>query len=108
MALKFTARDISGFKLLFFLAIMYGLMSLLAYNIIHMNFINPLDVNAPKHRFSEARAIEHVRVLAQDGRQVSFSLRVFFFNSDKIFNFYYICSTSHQNLRINTFLPYIA
>ncbi|GLT48038.1 hypothetical protein SLA2020_216800 [Shorea laevis] len=71
MALRFDARDVSGFKFLFFLAAMFGLMSLLAYSVIHMKFVKPLDIDAPLDRFSEARAVEHVRVLSQDidGRQ---------------------------------------
>ncbi|KAL3501024.1 hypothetical protein ACH5RR_035473 [Cinchona calisaya] len=73
MALFFrpTAGDVAGFKVLFTLGIMYGLISLLAYSVIHMKFITPLGVDAPLDRFSEARAVEHVRVLAKDigGRQ---------------------------------------
>ncbi|GKV16097.1 hypothetical protein SLEP1_g26791 [Rubroshorea leprosula] len=71
MALRFDARDVSGFKFLVFLAAMFGLMSLLAYSVIHMKFVKPLDIDAPLDRFSEARAVEHVRVLSQDidGRQ---------------------------------------
>ncbi|GAV66496.1 Peptidase_M28 domain-containing protein [Cephalotus follicularis] len=71
MALRLSSRDATAFKLLFAIAIMYGLMSVLVYSIIHMKFIKPLDIHAPLDRFSEARAIEHVRVLAQeiDGRQ---------------------------------------
>ncbi|XWS34580.1 hypothetical protein CRYUN_Cryun21dG0050400 [Craigia yunnanensis] len=72
MALRFDARDVSGFKLLFSLAIMYGLMSILVHSVIYMKFIEPLGIDAPLDRFSEARAIEHVRVLSHeiDGRQV--------------------------------------
>ncbi|XP_015572239.3 endoplasmic reticulum metallopeptidase 1 [Ricinus communis] len=69
MALRLSSGDISGFKFLISLAIMYGLMSVAVYYIIHMKFITPLDIDAPLDRFSEARAVEHVRVLAQDGRQ---------------------------------------
>ncbi|KAI7996826.1 Endoplasmic reticulum metallopeptidase 1 [Camellia lanceoleosa] len=62
----------SGFKLLFSLAILYGLMSTLVYFVIHMKFVKPLGIDAPLDRFSEARAVEHVRVLSKeiDGRQV--------------------------------------
>lgn len=72
MALRFDAGDVSGFKILFSLVIMYGLMSLLVHSIIYMKFIEPLGIDAPLDRFSEARAIEHVRVLSHeiDGRQV--------------------------------------
>ncbi|KAK9046668.1 hypothetical protein V6N11_052551 [Hibiscus sabdariffa] len=71
MALRLDARDVSGFKFLFSLAIMYGLMSILVHSVIYTKFITPLDIDAPLDRFSEARAIEHVRVLAHeiDGRQ---------------------------------------
>ncbi|XP_022725833.1 endoplasmic reticulum metallopeptidase 1-like [Durio zibethinus] len=71
MALRFDARDVSAFKFLFSLAIMYGLMSLLVHSVIYMKFIEPLGIDAPLDRFSEARAIEHVRVLSHeiDGRQ---------------------------------------
>ncbi|XVF43729.1 hypothetical protein PTKIN_Ptkin02bG0063800 [Pterospermum kingtungense] len=71
MALRFDARDVSAFKFLFSLSIMYGLMSLLVHSVIYMKFIEPLGIDAPLDRFSESRAIEHVRVLSQeiDGRQ---------------------------------------
>ncbi|KAG4202794.1 hypothetical protein ERO13_A05G358801v2 [Gossypium hirsutum] len=38
---------------------------------MYTKFITPLGIDAPLDRFSEARAIEHVRVLAHeiDGRQ---------------------------------------
>ena len=70
---RLSSGDISGFKLLFYLAIMYGFMSTLVFFVIHMKFIEPLGVDAPLDRFSEARAIDHVRVLSKeiDGRQVS-------------------------------------
>ncbi|XP_052205121.1 uncharacterized protein LOC127809959 isoform X2 [Diospyros lotus] len=63
--------DFAGFKLLFCLAIIYALMSTLVYFVIHMKFVQPLGLDAPLDRFSEARAVEHVRVLAKEigGRQ---------------------------------------
>lgn len=72
MAFRFNSDDATGFKLLLCLAVMYGLMSMLVHSIVHMKFVKPLAVDAPLHQFSEARAIEHVRVLSQeiDGRQV--------------------------------------
>lgn len=75
------AGDVSGFKLLISLAVMYGLMSTLAYRVLYMKFITPLGVDAPLDRFSEARAVEHVRVLSKeiDGRQVSPISTAFFF-----------------------------
>lgn len=71
MAWRLRSGDIAGFKILFSLGILYGLISVLVYSIIHMKFITPLPMDAPPDRFSEARAIEHVRVLSEDigGRQ---------------------------------------
>ncbi|KAJ7957577.1 Endoplasmic reticulum metallopeptidase 1 [Quillaja saponaria] len=71
MAFGFRSSDVSGFKFLLFMAIIYGLMSMLAYSILHMKFIKPLEIDAPLDRFSEARAFEHIRVLSKeiDGRQ---------------------------------------
>ncbi|KAL3644438.1 hypothetical protein CASFOL_009618 [Castilleja foliolosa] len=69
--LSLSSGDVTGFKVLFALIILYGLVSYLVHSVIHMKFIEPLGVNAPLDRFSEARAIEHVRVLAEEigGRQ---------------------------------------
>ncbi|KAH1064090.1 hypothetical protein J1N35_029077 [Gossypium stocksii] len=71
MALRLNGTDVSGFKFLFSLAVMYGLMSILVHSVMYTKFITPLGIDAPLDRFSEARAIEHVRVLAHeiDGRQ---------------------------------------
>lgn len=71
MALRLRREDARGFKFLFALVLMYGLMAMLAYCVIHMKFVKPLGVDAPLNRFSEARAVEHVRVLTKeiDGRQ---------------------------------------
>ncbi|XP_030496880.2 uncharacterized protein LOC115712690 isoform X1 [Cannabis sativa] len=71
MAIRLSSADASGFKFLFFLAVMYGLMSMLTYSILHMKFVRPLGIDAPLDQFSEARAVEHVRVLSEeiDGRQ---------------------------------------
>ncbi|PON50645.1 Peptidase M [Parasponia andersonii] len=71
MAIRLSPADVSGFKFLFSLAVLYGLLSMLTYSIVHMKFIKPLDIHAPLDRFSEARAVEHVRVLSKeiDGRQ---------------------------------------
>ncbi|CAH9132068.1 unnamed protein product [Cuscuta epithymum] len=71
MTLTLKSGDIAGFKVFFSLAVLYGLMSILAYAVLHLKFITPLGIDAPLHQFSEARAIEHVRVLAEDigGRQ---------------------------------------
>ncbi|CAN4093758.1 unnamed protein product [Withania somnifera] len=71
MAWRLSSGDVAGFKILFSLGILYGLISVLVYFIIHMKFITPLAMDAPLDRFSEARAVEHVRVLSKDigGRQ---------------------------------------
>nr|GMD41282.1 endoplasmic reticulum metallopeptidase 1 isoform X1 [Ipomoea batatas] len=71
MALTLSSGDVAGFKVLFSLVILYGLISFLAYSVLHMKFITPLGMDASLDLFSEARAIEHVRVLAKDigGRQ---------------------------------------
>lgn len=73
MALKIGPRDVTGFKFLFSIAVMYGLMAALVYCVIHHKFIRSLGVDAPLDRFSEARAIEHVRFLSAEigGRQVN-------------------------------------
>lgn len=69
--MRLSKGDISGFKFLFALAIMYGLMTMLVHPILHMKFIKPLGIDAPLDRFSEARAVRHIRVLSKDidGRQ---------------------------------------
>ncbi|GMY26477.1 endoplasmic reticulum metallopeptidase 1 isoform X1 [Fagus crenata] len=71
LKLRLSSGDISGFKFLFSLALMYGLMAMLVYSIIHMKFVKPLGIDAPLDRFSEDRAVKHVRVLSEeiDGRQ---------------------------------------
>ncbi|KAI4373791.1 hypothetical protein MLD38_011871 [Melastoma candidum] len=63
---RFGDGDLNGFKLLTGLACMYALMSLVAYSVLHMGFVRPLGPDAPLDRFSEARAVDHVRVLAHD------------------------------------------
>lgn len=85
--MRLSKGDISGFKFLFALAIMYGLMTMLVHPILHMKFVKPLGIDAPLDRFSEARAVQHIRVLSEDidGRQVSlkhFSIPIinFFFS----------------------------
>ena len=71
MASRLSSRDVSGFKFIFFLAIIYTIISLLVHSVLHMKFITPLSIDAPLDRFSEARAIHHVAVLTKDDRQVS-------------------------------------
>ncbi|KAK4760488.1 hypothetical protein SAY87_005381 [Trapa incisa] len=60
------AGDAAAFMLLVALAVMYGLMSVLVHSVLYMKLIQPLGIDAPVDRFSEARAVEHVRVLAHD------------------------------------------
>ncbi|PIN05600.1 Aminopeptidases of the M20 family [Handroanthus impetiginosus] len=69
--LRLSSGDVTGFKVFFTLLILYGVISYIVYSVIHMKFITPLGADAPLDRFSEARAIEHVRVLAEEigGRQ---------------------------------------
>ncbi|KAJ8759086.1 hypothetical protein K2173_003324 [Erythroxylum novogranatense] len=69
MVYRISARDATGFKFMFFLTIMYGLLAALTYFVIHIKFVKPLGIDAPVDRFSEARAVEHVHVLTEDGRQ---------------------------------------
>lgn len=71
--ISLTSGDVAAFKLLFALAAIYALLTYLAYSAIHINFVSPLGADAPLDRFSEARAIDHVRVLSEEigGRQVS-------------------------------------
>ncbi|TYJ14550.1 hypothetical protein E1A91_A10G126200v1 [Gossypium mustelinum] len=71
MVLRLDGTNVSGFKFLFLLAVMYGLMSILVHSVMYTKFITPLGIDASLNRFFEARAIDHVRVLAHeiDGRQ---------------------------------------
>ncbi|XP_010926709.2 uncharacterized protein [Elaeis guineensis] len=66
-----SSGDARAFKCLLALALMYGAMSYLAYTVIHTRHVRPLGSDAPPDRFSEARAIEHIRHLTVDidGRQ---------------------------------------
>lgn len=68
---RLSSGDVAGFKLLFALCVFYGIVSYFVYSAIHLSFVKPLGLHAPPHLFSEARAVEHVRVLAKDigGRQ---------------------------------------
>ncbi|ESQ28568.1 hypothetical protein EUTSA_v10018109mg [Eutrema salsugineum] len=68
---RLSSGEATGFKFLFSIAFLYALMLAIAYCILHMKFISPLPADAPLDRFSEARAVEHIRVLAEeiDGRQ---------------------------------------
>lgn len=76
MGFKLSSEDAKGFKLLFGLAFVFALISALVYYVVQLKFIVPLGIDAPFDRFSEGRALQHLRVLAQeiDGRQVSQTL----------------------------------
>lgn len=71
MRFRWNSGDVTALKCLIFLAFMYGSMSMAAYWVLHMKHVKPLPMDAPFDRFSEARAIEHVRKLSVeiDGRQ---------------------------------------
>lgn len=73
MAFNLNSSDVLGFKILFSIGLMYGVISVVVYSVVHMKFITPLGIDAPIDRFSEGRAVEHVRVLSEEieGRQVS-------------------------------------
>ncbi|KAL5717613.1 hypothetical protein ACHQM5_010595 [Ranunculus cassubicifolius] len=71
IGIRLHSSDISGFKCLISLTLLYGIISVLVYSILHMNHITPLSIDAPLDQFSESRAVQHIRVLTQqiDGRQ---------------------------------------
>lgn len=64
--IRLGSGDIAGFKVLFYLAVIYGVTAWLVYSVTHMKFITPLGLDAPLDRFSEARTVQHLRVLAED------------------------------------------
>ncbi|KAL0701083.1 hypothetical protein Bca4012_057205 [Brassica carinata] len=68
---RLSSGDATGFKFLFSIVFLYALFVAIAYCVLHMKHISPLPFDAPLDRFSEARAVEHIRVLAEeiDGRQ---------------------------------------
>ncbi|KFK41146.1 hypothetical protein AALP_AA2G091500 [Arabis alpina] len=68
---RMSSGEATGFKFLFSIVFLYASMSAIVYCVLHMRFITPLPSNAPLDRFSEARAVEHIRVLAEEigGRQ---------------------------------------
>ncbi|KAL5973046.1 hypothetical protein ACLOJK_039853 [Asimina triloba] len=71
MAFRLNSGDVSAFKCFVSLATMYAVMSAFSYRILHMKHVRPLPLDAPPHRYSEARAVAHVWKLAHDigGRQ---------------------------------------
>ncbi|KAJ4884161.1 Zn-dependent exopeptidases superfamily protein [Raphanus sativus] len=66
-----SSGDATAFKFLFSLAFLYASMAAIAYFVLHTKHISPLPLDAPLDRFSEARAVQHIRVLAEEntGRQ---------------------------------------
>lgn len=66
--------DTRAFKCLLALALMYALMAFAAYTVVHMSYVRPLPEDASPARFSEGRALRHLRRLTVDidGRQVSY------------------------------------
>lgn len=96
MASRLSAADATGFKLLLSLAVLYGLLTVLAYSVAHMKFVKPLGMDAPLDRFSEARAVEHVRVLSKeiDGRQVRRVLWLILFIFEVTSTFFFGISSS--------------
>ncbi|XP_058103302.1 uncharacterized protein LOC131246870 isoform X1 [Magnolia sinica] len=71
MAIRLNPGDVSAFKCFVSLAVLYGILSIVGYSIVHMKHVKPLAFDAPMDQFSEARAVKHVRKLAKeiDGRQ---------------------------------------
>lgn len=69
---RLSSGEATGFKFLFSVAFLYASMAAIAYFVLHMKHISPLPFDAPLDQFSEARAVEHIRVLSEEnsGRQV--------------------------------------
>lgn len=65
--------DARALKCLLALALIYALMAFAAYIVVHMSYVRPLPDDANPARFSEGRALRHLRRLTVDidGRQVS-------------------------------------
>ncbi|KAH0875113.1 hypothetical protein HID58_072475 [Brassica napus] len=68
---RLSSGEATGFKFLFSVAFLYASMAAIAYFVLHMKHISPLPFDAPLDQFSEARAVEHIRVLSEEnsGRQ---------------------------------------
>ncbi|KAJ0256174.1 Zn-dependent exopeptidases superfamily protein [Hirschfeldia incana] len=68
---RLSSGDATGFKFLLAVAFLYALMSAISYFVLHTKHISPLPLDAPLDRFSEARAVQHIRVLSEEnsGRQ---------------------------------------
>ncbi|PKA54896.1 hypothetical protein AXF42_Ash000731 [Apostasia shenzhenica] len=64
-------EDARAFKCLLALALMYAIMAFAAYTVVNTRHVRPLPVDAPPGRFSEGRALQHLRRLTVDirGRQ---------------------------------------
>ncbi|KAF3779199.1 Endoplasmic reticulum metallopeptidase 1 [Nymphaea thermarum] len=71
IGVRMKAGDATAVKLLLALGFMFSMMAALAYCIHNMKHVRPLPMDAPLDRFSEARAVEHVRHLSKEiqGRQ---------------------------------------
>lgn len=71
MGLFWRSGDGVALGCLLAIAALFGAMSHVAYTVLHSRHITPLGSDAPTDRFSEARAIEHVRYLSEEihGRQ---------------------------------------
>ncbi|KAI0530755.1 hypothetical protein KFK09_000303 [Dendrobium nobile] len=63
--------DARALKCLLALALIYALMAFAAYIVVHMSYVRPLPDDANPARFSEGRALRHLRRLTVDidGRQ---------------------------------------
>ncbi|KAJ6851924.1 endoplasmic reticulum metallopeptidase 1 isoform X1 [Iris pallida] len=64
-------EDLAAAGCLLFLSAVLAAASFAAYSVIHMHHVRPLGRDAPAGRFSEARALDHLRRLSVDipGRQ---------------------------------------
>ncbi|KAK8962394.1 hypothetical protein KSP40_PGU011829 [Platanthera guangdongensis] len=71
MGLWLKHDDVRAFKCLLALSLMYALMAFAAYRAVRMTYVSPLPEDAPTARFSEGRALRHLRRLTVDidGRQ---------------------------------------
>ena len=69
---RWFSEESAPFKCLLGLGILFGVLCYFAHNAVYVRHVRPLGLDAPRDRFSEARAIEHVRYLSVDidGRQV--------------------------------------
>ena len=71
--MRLSKGDISGFKFLFALAIMYGLMTMLVHPILHMKFVKPLGIDAPLDRFLERNSYRQALISYDQARRNYYS-----------------------------------